>query len=202
MNGSTPGAFRQGSSPIHRLRPGAKLAGLFTLGLVVVLVHNWLVALGALILSLVLAVIAGLRWRELWRLLRGFALVGVLLFAFQVWQHDLATGFTVVAGLYALIVTASAVTASTSVEEMLDTVIWLLQPFRRCGVQPERVALAFSLTIRSLPLAYELAAETRAAAKARGLERSPRALLIPFVLRMIAHARATGEALHARGLDD
>ena len=37
--------------------------------------------------------------------------------------------------------------------------------------------------------------ETRAAAKARGLERSPRALLVPFALRTVSHAQLTGEAL-------
>ena len=64
------------------------------------------------------------------------------------------------------------------------------------------VALAFSLMIRSIPLILELAAETRDAARARGLERSPRAYLTPLVLRVVAHARATGDALHARGLGD
>lgn len=202
MIGTAPGAYRAGDSPLHRLRPGAKLAGLFTLGLVIVLFRSWPVAVGALAVGVALALMAGLRGRELWRLVRGFALVGVLLFAFQTWQRDWVHGITIVAGLFALILAASAVTASTAIDDMLDTVIWLLHPLRPLGVAPERVALTFSLAIRSLPLAYELVAETREAAKARGLERSPRALLIPFVLRMVAHARATGEALQARGLDD
>ena len=41
--------------------------------------------------------------------------------------------------------------------------------------------------------------ETRDAARARGLERNPRAVLIPAAVRMVAHARATGDALAARG---
>ena len=202
MTGTAPGTYRSGDSPLHRLQPGVKLAGLFALGLAIVLFRGWPVALCALALGLTLALMAGLRRRELRRLMRGFALVGVLLFAFQTWQHDWMRGVAVVAGVFALILAASAVTASTAVDDMLDTIIRLLRPLQPLGVAPERVALAFSLAIRSLPLAYELAAQTREAAKARGLERSPRALLIPFVLRMVAHARATGEALHARGLDD
>lgn len=199
---SPPGAYRPGTSLLHRARPGAKLLGLFTLGALVVAFRSWPVGIGALAIATGLAIIAGLRGREFWRLTRGFALVGLLLFAFQTWQRDWVHGLTVVAGLFALIIAASAVTASTAIDDMLDTVIWALRPLKPLGVAPDRVALAFALMIRTLPLAYELAAETREAARARGLERDPRALLVPFVLRMIAHSRNVGAALHARGLDD
>ena len=40
------------------------------------------------------------------------------------------------------------------------------------------------------------------AARARGLDRNLRAYATPLVLRMVAHARHTGEALQARGLGD
>ncbi|RYE75981.1 MAG: energy-coupling factor transporter transmembrane protein EcfT, partial [Myxococcales bacterium] len=53
-----------------------------------------------------------------------------------------------------------------------------------------------------IPRTIAIAEETRDAARARGLQRSPRARLIPMVLRVVAHARATGDALHARGLGD
>jgi biotin transport system permease protein len=44
--------------------------------------------------------------------------------------------------------------------------------------------------------------ESRDAARARGLDRDPRALVIPAAVRMVGHARATGDALAARGLGD
>ena len=56
--------------------------------------------------------------------------------------------------------------------------------------------------IRAVPLTLDLATETREAARARGLERDPRARLVPLVVRSVAHARATGEALDARGIAD
>lgn len=202
MIAQAPGAYRPGRTVLHRTRPGAKLLGLFAVGIAVGVFRIWPVGVGALALGIALCLVAGLRGHEFWRLARGFALVGVLLFAFQAWQRDWQHGLAVVAGLFALILAASAVTATTAVEDMLDTIIRLLRPLRPLGVSPERVALTFSLALRSLPLAYELASQTRAAARARGLERSPRALLVPFVLRMIAHSKRTGEALHARGLDD
>ena len=85
---------------------------------------------------------------------------------------------------------------------MLDAIKRGLGPVRRVGVNPERVALAFSLMIRAIPGILEIAHETRAAAKARGLERNPRALLTPMVIRTVAHAYDTGAALHARGIGD
>ncbi len=56
--------------------------------------------------------------------------------------------------------------------------------------------------IRAIPGILDIAVETRAAAKARGLERSPRALLVPMALRTVARAYETGDALHARGIGD
>ena len=56
--------------------------------------------------------------------------------------------------------------------------------------------------IRAVPTTLDLARQTRDAARARGLERDPRARLVPLVIRSVAHARATGEALDARGVGD
>jgi len=42
----------------------------------------------------------------------------------------------------------------------------------------------------------------RDSARARGLERSPRALVVPSIVQVVAYGRATGEALAARGLTD
>ena len=62
--------------------------------------------------------------------------------------------------------------------------------------------MAFALVLAALPRMLDLAQETRSAARARGLERSPRAYATPLVLRAVAQARDIGAALHARGLGD
>lgn len=214
---STPsltGTHKPGAGALHRLRPGAKLIGLFVFAVLVVAFRGATLGtlLGtytgtisttiALIIGLALALLAGMRSSDLLRVLRRFVIVAVLLFAFQTWQNGWLNAYEVVGGLLALILAASAFTASTAVDEMLDTITWALGPLRRFGAKPESVALAFSLTITSIPVIMGVAAETRSAAKARGLERNPRALLVPFALRTVAHAQLTGEALAARGLGD
>jgi biotin transport system permease protein len=78
----------------------------------------------------------------------------------------------------------------------------LLRPLRRVGVQPERVSLLLALTIRAVPVLVGTLSDVRDARRARGLERSPRALLVPVVLRTMRHADRLGEALVARGVDD
>ena len=202
MTSSPLGEYISKRSPLHRLRPGAKLLGLFLFGICTVAFRSVPTGLIALVFGVTLALLSGMRTSDLLRVGRRFAIVGVLLFAFQAWQRGWEHGFAVVATLFALLLAASALTASTASDELIDTIVWLLGPLRRFGVRPDRVALAFSLTIRSIPIVLGQARETRAAAKARGLERSPRAYLVPFVLRVVAHAQLAGEALHARGIGD
>ena len=126
----------------------------------------------------------------------------VALAAYHLWQGDWRRAVEQVSDLLALILLATALTATTPVAEVLDVITRALWPFRRFGVNPARVALAFSLVLRSVPLLMTIASETRDAARARGLERSPRAWLTPLVIRSVAQARDTGDALHARGLGD
>ncbi|WP_053382987.1 energy-coupling factor transporter transmembrane component T family protein [Leucobacter celer] len=203
MTAASPlGSYRPGRGPLHRLRPGAKLLGLFGFAIIVMWTSGVLVSAVWLGIAVALAILAGLRGRDLWRVGRRFALVAIPLFAFQAWQHGWERGFEVVGDLFALILAASAVTASTAVEDMIDTITWALGPLRGLGVKPDRVALSFSLVIRAIPSILGIASETREAARARGLERDPRALLVPFVVRTVAHAHATGEALAARGIGE
>lgn len=196
------GSYIARSSPLHRVRPGAKLLGLFVFATVAIAFRSVPSAGIALTVAIALCLIAGLRARDLWRATRRFLVIAVLLFAFQWWQHGWERGVEVVGTLIALILAASALTASTAVEDTVDTASWALGPLRRLGVEPERVALAFSLVIRAIPSILGIAHETQAAARARGLGRDPRARLVPFVLRTVSHAQLTGEALAARGVGD
>jgi biotin transport system permease protein len=136
------------------------------------------------------------------RALRGLLLVLALLAAWHLWQSGPARAIEVVGDLLALVLLATAFTTCTPVDEVLDALTRALRPLRRVGVDPDRVALVFSLMLRAIPDTIALAEETRDAARARGLERDPRARLTPLVLRVVARAHDTGDALHARGVGD
>lgn len=196
------GSYRPGSTMLHRTGAGTKLVLLFTAGMTVVLVRGPLSTAIALAAALTLVAWSGMGLRLLLRTLRGLVLVAVLLAAYAAWQRGWQQAFETVGDLFALVLAATVLTSTTPVDELLDTIVRWLRPFRRFGARPEKVALAFSLTLRGIPTTITLAQETRDAAVARGLQRSPRARLIPLVIRVVAHARATGAALHARGLGD
>lgn len=196
------GNYRPGTTLVHRIPPGPKLGLLAVFSIATVIVPGMWRALGFLAFALLLAVWVRMPVRATLRALRPLLFVIVLVTAFQVWQRGWPTAIHVVAGLLAVVIAALVFTATTSIDSMLDAIERGLGPFRRIGVNPERVALTFSLMIRAIPGILEIAHETRAAAKARGLERNPRALLTPMVIRTVAHAYDTGAALHARGIGD
>ena len=202
MSASLLGLHRPGTTLLHRLPAGAKLLGLMAVGAVVVAVRGPVSAAVFAALALVLAAWSGMGLRGTVRALRGILVVAALLAAYLTWQQGWERATESVLDLAALVLAATVLTVTTPVDEVLDAITRALGPLRRVGVSPEAVALAFSLVIRALPTTLDLARETREAALARGLQRDPRARLTPLVIRVVAHARATGEALHARGITD
>lgn len=196
------GSHVPGRTWLHRLPAGTKLLGLLVTSIVVVWLHGPWAALAGLGVAVAVLATTGAPLRATARGLRGLAVVAVLLGAFQVWHAGWPRAVEVVADLLALVLLATAVTVSTPVDEVLDAVVRALRPLRRVGLDAEAVALAISLMLRAIPHTMAIAGDTRDAALSRGLERDPRARLVPFALRVVAHARATGDALHARGLGD
>jgi biotin transport system permease protein len=196
------GLHQPGTTWLHRLPAGAKLLGLLAASIVVVVLRGPVSGVVALAVAVVVAAWSGAGARPLVRSMRTVLLMAALLLAYTAWQRGWERAVEVTADLLALVLLATVLTVTTAIDEVLDAITRGLGPLRRVGVDAERVALAFSLMIRAVPLTLDLAAETRDAARARGLERDPRARLVPLVIRSVAHARATGEALDARGVGD
>ncbi len=196
------GLYRPGTSWLHRAPAGLLLAALLlgTTALVVarspvaVLVAAALTALGYALA----AIPASVALRQVWPL-RWFV---VALVPLQWWTGGWRQVVVVVGTMLVTVAAAALVTLTTRVSDMLDVCVQLLHPTRRVGVDPERVGLALALTVRAVPVLADTFAQARDARRARGLERSPRALLVPLVLRTLRHADRLGEALAARGVDD
>ena len=196
------GLHRPGTTWLHRLPASVGLLGLLVAGVLVVLARGPASGLLALALAIALVVWSGAGLARLVRTLRGLLVATVLLAAYTAWLQGGARAVEVAADLLAMLLLATVVTVTTPVDELLDALTRGLGPLRRVGVDPDRVALAVALMLRTLPTTLDLARQTREAAIARGLQRDPRARLVPLVVRSVAHARATGEALDARGVGD
>ena len=162
------------------------------LGLAVVVLRGPWWALGLLAGIVLLAVSARLPLRTTTRALVPLLVTALLVGGYQCWQRGWATGVEIAADLVTVVLAATVVTATTSADRMLDALTRALGPLRRVGGAPETVALAVGLMLRAVPALMRTATEVRDAARARGLERDPRALLVPAAVRAVGRARATG----------
>jgi biotin transport system permease protein len=195
------GVYQPGRSPLHRLPVGAKVCGLTAFSLTIVLVRSATAAFAFLALAVLAALVARIDLRLLVRSLRSVVLVAAVFAALQWLLYGPAKATETMVDLVSLALAAIVVSTTTPVNDMLDAFIRWIRPLRRVGVDPERVALTIGLAIQALPGTVALAVETRDAARARGV-RHPRAFLTPFVIRVVARAHETGDALHARGIGD
>lgn len=203
MRRSLPlGIYRPGTTVWHRIPAGPKLGLVLAVSVVVVVARGPWPAVAAFGVAVLITAWARVPAVAVWRGLRPFLVVVAILGAFQLWQRGWPVAVEIVATTVCLVVVATTFTATTPMDRLLDAMVRGLGPFRRLGVNPEKVALAFSLMIGAIPAIFQMFHETREAAKARGLERSPRANLSPMAIRVVAHAYDTGAALHARGIGD
>lgn len=196
------GLYHPGNSVLHRIPAGWKLLGLTLVVIgIVLLAAPWQLGIAACLLAggfAVARIPARVVWAQLWPM-RWFLLC---IAAFQVIFAGSERAVMVVGVLLLTVAAASLVTLTTRVTEMLDVCQRLLGPFRRLGVDPDRVGLLLALTIRCIPLMVDIVRAVSEARKARGAGFSLRAMAAPAVVRALRSADAMGDALIARGVDD
>ena len=199
---SAVGVYRPGGSVVHRLPAGWKLLALVAAGAAAFLVDTFAELGAAALVVVLLHLVAGLGPAGLWRQLRpvlwlllGFGLLHAVL---RGWQAAvLVTGTIAV-----LVLLAGVVSSTTRTTDIVDSLVRVLRPLRRAGVDPDRVGLLLALSVRAVPVVSALATEVRDAQRARGIRTDPRTFGAPFLIRSLRHADALGEALRARGVDD
>ncbi|MBC7290036.1 MAG: energy-coupling factor transporter transmembrane protein EcfT [Actinotalea sp.] len=196
------GLHHAGDTVLHRAHPGAKAAALAVLGIAVVVLTGPRSAVALLLVALAAAALGRLPVAPTARALLPVLVTAGVIAAYQLWQRGPATAIEVGLDLVSLVLVATVVTATTRADRMLDALTRALRPLGRLGVRPELVALALGLMIRTVPELARSTAQVRDAAQARGLDREPRAVLVPAALRAVGRARATGDALAARGIAD
>ncbi|TXJ03942.1 MAG: energy-coupling factor transporter transmembrane protein EcfT [Aeromicrobium sp.] len=196
------GLYQPNATLLHRISPGIKLTTIMVLSIAIVVVREAWFSVVALAVVCGAVGLAQMSWWALFRSIRILAIGLALLAAFHWWQNGPEHAIAVVGGLAALILASAVLTATTPIDQMLDTITRALEPLRRFGVNPDAVGLAFSLLLRFIPDIGERAFEIRDAARARGLDRSVRAHMTPLTIRVVAHALSVGEALQARGIGE
>ena len=132
-----------------------------------------------------------------------FVIMLAVLAGYNAWAAGLAAALVTVSRLVSLVLLALVMMRTTQVTDMMAAVERMLQPLGRLGwVRPSRVALAFGMTIRFLPVLKQQWEEIRQAQMARGLQARPHALLVPMLARTLQRAEEIAQTLDARGMGD
>lgn len=196
------GLYLPGRSWLHRASPGFKLLTLLVSGVLVFLLRDWRWLLALLSGVLGLYALAQLGWQTVWGQVR--PALGMLLFllVIQGWTTGWMSGWITVLRFGVMILLASLVTLTTRVSGMLTALERALAPLRHVGVNPARVSLAFSLTIRFIPVITQVMTDVREAQQARGIERNMVALAVPVIIRTLKMADDVADAISARSFED
>lgn len=184
----------------HRWAAGAKLGllalattGLFLLSGPVLLAFA-LVATAALILTggrrFALATLRLLR--PLWPFV---AVVGL----WHLWTRDLSGGAAILMRMVTAVSLANFVTMTTRLSDMIAVFQRLARPLAPLGLSPRRLALAFALVIRFIPVMLDRMARITEAWSARSARRPRWRVLVPATLAALDDADRVAEALRARG---
>ncbi len=196
------GVYVPGGSPLHRLPVGVKLLGLAAACTVLVLLRSpWAMAVAAGVVVLLFA-LSRVGLAAAWAQVRPVRWFAVALFGTQLVFADLPGAVLVTSRVVLAVALAGLITLTTRASAMMAALERGLSPLRRVGLDPFRLSLLLSLTIRSVPVIADLVARVREAQRARGVEWSMRAFAVPLVVGALRHADALSEALSARGLDD
>ncbi|WP_433235977.1 energy-coupling factor transporter transmembrane component T family protein [Streptosporangium sp. CA-135522] len=201
MNGFT-GAYVPGDSLLHRLPAGAKLLALAVSCTVLLLLRSPVALAGATAAVMLLYAVSGVGAAAAWAQVRPIRWFAVALFGMQFLLVDLLGAASSTLRVVLSVALAGLVTLTTRTVAMMACLERCLTPVRFVGLDPFRLSLLLSLTLRSVPVIAELATRVREAQRARGTEWSVRAFAVPLVVSALRHADALGEALSARGLDD
>lgn len=199
---STIGLYLPGTSVLHRAPAGAKLVALVLAGAASVFLDEvWqlVVALGVVTVGYG---VAGIPLRTAVAQLRPLVWVAGVAAVFHVLVNGWERAVVVLGVIALLVLLAALVTLTTRTTDLVDALVAACRPLRRVGVDPERVGLLLALGIRCVPVVVGLAEQVREAQRARGLGASPRAFVVPLIVRSLRHADALGEALVARGVED
>lgn len=191
-----------GSSLLHKCPLWLKFLAVVGAGFASFLITDWRVSALGLAVVAALFLLSGAGPRRLLRAVRPLLPVLAVIGLFQWWQLGGPIAARIVLNILVCVVAASVLTATTPLQRLLDGVASLAMPFRRFGADPERFALTIAIMLRSIPFIAGTFSDVRDSAKARGLERNPRALVLPVFITTVAYARQTGEALAARGLGE
>ncbi len=191
-----------GTTVWHRLSTGPKYVVFLLVTVPAMLVDGAAVVLGLLAVSLALVASTRAPIRLAWGLPSGLVVLLALLGGYHALTGHAEVGVRVVGTILTALYASRLLLITTPMPDLIDALVGFVRPLRHVGLDPERFGLAVAIMVRSVPHLVASFGDVQQAARARGLERNPLALITPVVVQAVAYARSTGDALAARGLGD
>ncbi|MFN3281019.1 MAG: energy-coupling factor transporter transmembrane component T family protein [Tabrizicola sp.] len=183
----------------HRLPAGGKLLALALATTGLFLLVSPLALAGAGLATVALYMTGGRRLALTGaRLLRPLWPFVVVVGLWHVWTADLSAGAAILLRMMTAVALANFVTMTTRLSDMLAVFERLARPLAPL-LPPRRLALAFALVIRFIPVMLDRMDQIRQSWCARAPRRPGWRVMVPAVLVALDDADRVAEALRARG---
>ncbi|EJF91557.1 energy-coupling factor transporter transmembrane component T family protein [Bartonella tamiae] len=188
-------------SLLHSLPIGFKLAVIFLISIVLFFYPRLWLSTVMLFIVYFLYIMAGFSFKKPLTQIRALWWIFIALFIIHYFSTDLENAFLVITRLAALFLLAALVTLTTPFAKLLLFLEKFFSFMRYFGVNPAKLSLALSMTLRFIPLFSELTKEVQEAQKARGLDNKPIALIMPVLIRSFKMQEDVAAAIEARCYD-
>lgn len=190
-----------GDSVLHRLPAGVKLMTLAVISLALFKINGPVFLAAATLAALAGHGFLRINAAEIWRRMRPFALIVVVVALFTATFNGATEGLTAFFRLAALALFASLVTATTTTGDFIDVITKAAMPLERFGMLKARdVGLSIGLVIRFIPEILSRYEVIRDAHYARGLKPRPLSIIVPLIITTLRSADEIAAAIDARGI--
>ncbi len=187
---------------LHGVPTGWKLAAIAVIGLVALIFRDPIINWSIFAVLVLVGFNARLPLRRFALTWAYAAVLVIIVMVLQFFFGTLQAGLAVAGTVFACVQAALLLTLTTTVGQLLDAFAAIVSPLRRLGVDTEVIALTAGLMVRAISHISGLLTDADRAARARGLETSLKARVVPAILRSVKYAQDTGRALDARGIVD
>ncbi|CAM1629677.1 energy-coupling factor transporter transmembrane component T family protein [Bartonella apihabitans] len=191
-----------GTTFVHRLPAGLKLFIVFFVSIGLFYFASLPLAIVSLIVVWCLFVLAGFPFFKPVLELKKISWLLVALFIVQYFSVNFESAALIVIRLSSLLLLATLVTLTTPFSKMMACFEKLFSFMRVFGVNPAKISLGLSLTLRFIAVFSDISQEVREAQKARGLEKSVFAVIMPVLIRSLKVQADVAAAIEARCFDE
>ena len=191
-----------GTTFIHRLPAGLKLFIVFFVSIGLFYFASLPLAIVSLIVVWCLFFLAGFPFFKPVLELKKISWLLAALFIVQYFSVNFESAALIVIRLSSLLLLATLVTLTTPFSKMMACFEKLFSFMQVFGVNPAKISLGLSLTLRFIAVFSDISQEVREAQKARGLENSVFAVIMPVLIRSLKVQADVAAAIEARCFDE